>query len=154
MMWIFNQKIIKIYFKKHLLKIKINRSLKIAYGLERRFPTEKLFTEIAINVLPVIGIACFNLLLLIKKSIITNSGDFEIINEGRRRKQLKFLRFRKKVLANDLICLGPNVYNQLPLEIREISKYNQFKQKLKTYLLEKKSIFLRGTQLDVNNLFK
>jgi len=131
-----------------------SKALKIAFCLDSRFPTEKLFTEVAVNVLPVTGIACFNLLLLTKKYIITNSEDFEVITEGRRKKQLKFSRFRKKVLTNDLICPGPFVYNQLPLEIREISRYNQFKQKLKTYLLEKKLIFLRGNQLNVNNLFK
>jgi hypothetical protein len=131
-----------------------NKSLKIAFGLDRNFSTEKLFKEVAVNVLPVIGISCFNLLLLTKKYILTNSDDFEVIDEGRRKKQLKFLRYRKKVLSNDLICLGPHVYNQLPLEIRDISSYNQFKWKLKTYLLEHKLIFLRGNQLNVNNLFK
>jgi hypothetical protein len=131
-----------------------NKSLKSAFGLDRRFSTEKLFSDIAVKVLPVIGIAYFNLLLLTKKYILTNPEEFEVITDGRRKNQLKFVRFSKNVLSNDLLCLGPKVYNQLPLEIREISRYNQFKHKLKTYLLKYKLIFLRGNQLDVNNVFK
>ena len=130
-----------------------NKALKTAFGLERRFSTEKLFSEVAVNVLPVKGIAFFNLLLLTKKYILTNHDDFEVILDGRRKGQLKFPRFRKVLLANDLICLGPKVFNQLPLEIREIKGYNQFKKKLKKFLLENKLIFLRGNQLDVNNMF-
>ena len=59
-----------------------------------------------------------------------------------------------RILANDFTCLGPKIYNQLPLEIREINRYNVFKQKLKKFLLENKLIFLRGNQLHENNLFK
>lgn len=135
------------------LQIIQNKALKTAFGLERRYPTEKLYNEIAVNVLPVKGIAYLNLLLLIKKYILTNSEDFEVINDGRRKNQLKFIRFRN-MLADDLVCLGPRVYNQLPLEIREIKSYNSFKRKLKIFLLENKLIFLRGNQLDVNNLFR
>lgn len=135
------------------LQIIQNKALKTAFGLERRYPTEKLYNEIAVNVLPVKGIAYLNLLLLIKKYILTNSEDFEVINDGRRKNQLKFIRFRN-MLADDLVCLGPRVYNQLPLEIREIKSYNSFKRKLKVFLLENKLIFLRGNQLDVNNLFR
>lgn len=135
------------------LQIIQNKSLKIAFGLDRRFPTDSLFMDVAVNVLPVLGIACFNLLLLVKKNL-TISEDFEVVVDGRRKKQLKFPRFRKFLLANDFTCLGPKVYNQLPLEIREINRYNVFKQKLKNFLLENKLIFLRGNQLNVNNLFK
>ena len=135
------------------LQVIQNKSLKIAFGLDKRFSTEKLFTEVAVSVLPIMGIACFNLLLLTKKYILTNLEDFEIISEGRRKNQLKFLRYRKNILAKDLICLGPKVYNQLPLEIRDISRYSLFKQKLKTFLLEHKQKFLEGSQLNVNNFF-
>ena len=136
------------------LQVIQNKALKTAFGLERRYSTEKLFIDVAVNVLPVIGIACYNLLLLTKKYILTASVDFEIINEGRRVKQLKFPRYRKAILANDINCLGPKVYNQLPLKLREINSFNLFKRKLKTYLLENKLTFLRGNKLDVNNLFK
>ena len=135
------------------LQIIQNKALKTAFGLDRRFPTEKLYSEVAVNVLPVKGIAYLNLLLLTKKYILTYSEDFEVIHDGRRKNQLKFTRFRK-MLADDLICLGPRVFNQLPLEIREIKSYNIFKRKLKAFLLENRLIFLRGNQLDVNNLFK
>lgn len=131
-----------------------NKSLKIAYGLDRDFSTEKLFMEVAINVLPVIGIAYYNLLLLTKKYILLSPDDFEIITEGRRKNQIKFPRFKKNILADDLICLGPRIYNQLPLEIREIKNINLFKNQLKKFLLDKKIIFLRGGQLDVNKLFE
>ena len=60
----------------------------------------------------------------------------------------------KNVLARDFLCLGPTVYNQLPVEIRKIQRYYQFKTKLKNFLLENKQIFLRGTQLNVNKIFE
>ena len=137
---------------KRLQKIQ-NKALKTAFGLEMRFSTERLFMEFAVNVLPVIGIACFNLLLLTKKHILTASDEFEVINEGRRIKQLKFPRFHRALLANDLVCLGPKIYNQLPLELREISSYNRYKLELNTYLLKNKLCFLRGFTLNVNNIF-
>lgn len=134
------------------LQIIQNKSLKSIFGLKSEFPTEKLFKEKAVNILPVLGIACYNLLLMTKKYIITGTEDFEEIDEGRRENQLKFWRFKKPVMANDFICLGPKIYNQLPKEIRDIMRYNQYKKKLKTYLLENKLIFLNGN-LNVNKLF-
>ena len=134
-----------------------NRALKTVFNLERRFSTSELFTKVAVNVLPIIGIAYFNLLLLVKKHLLDteeSQKDFEVIQEGRRIQQLKFQRYRKNVLASDFLCLGPTIYNQLPLEIREISKYNLFKRKLKTYLLERKINFLRGNALNVNRIFE
>lgn len=131
-----------------------NRSLKIAYNLEKRFSTVELFMKVATNIMPVTGIAYLNLLLLVKKSLLSYENDeFEVIQEGRRKQQLKFQRYSKNILAKDFLCLGPTVYNQLPLEIREIKSYNLFKRKLKSYLLECKQVFLRGNQLDVNKIF-
>jgi hypothetical protein len=63
-------------------------------------------------------------------------------------------RFRKKALADDILCLGPRLYNQLPLEIREIKKYYLYKKKLKIFLLENKLNFLRGDELNVNKAFQ
>ena len=133
-----------------------NKTLKIAYNLETRYPTIDLYTKVATNVLPVTGIACLNLLLLVKKQLMSKNEmneDFCEIQEGRRKFQLKFGRYNKRVLARDFSCLGPAIYNQLPLKIREIKSYYAFKNKLKTYLFEHKQIFLRGNQLDINNLF-
>ena len=133
-----------------------NKSLKIAYNLELRYSTEDLYTKIATNILPITGIAYFNLLLLVKKQLISQEDDvdFVLIPEGRRRQQIKFARYSKNVLAKDFSCLGPLIYNQLPLEMREMKSYNAFKKKLKAYLLDNKQIFLRGNQLNVNNMFR
>jgi hypothetical protein len=80
---------------------------------------------------------------------------FDVIEEGRRIKQIKFGKFRKfhkNILAKDFSRLGRMLYNHLPLEIRELDKYNAFISKLKTYLLDKKEILLRGNQLLGNKL--
>jgi hypothetical protein len=134
-----------------------NRAMKLVYGLERRHSTLDLFTNYATEVLPVKATAFFNLLLMVKKSLISTNGenhsDWQIIDVGRRRNQIKYPKFHKKVFCDDFICLGPAVYNQLPPEIRELNRYNVFKRELKSYLLQKKEIFLRGDQLDVNKLF-
>lgn len=138
----------------HRLQVIQNKALKTAYGLERRFSTEKLFNEVAVNVLPVMGIAYLNVLLLTKKYVLGSFDDVEEITEGRRKNQLKYPRFRKKVFSDDISCLGPKVFNQLPPEIREIRSYSVFKRKLKNFLLNNKLIFLRGSKLDVNNIFE
>ena len=132
-----------------------NKSLKIAYNLERRFSTYDLFMKVATNILPITGIAYLNLLLLVKKNLLSKqeNGEFEVIQQGRRKQQLKFQRYSKNILARDFLCLGPTVYNQLPLKIREIQNFYQFKRKLKTYLMEHKQVFLRGNQLNVNKMF-
>lgn len=132
-----------------------NKALKIVYGLDKRFSTIELFTKVAVNVLPVVGIAYYNLLLLVKKNLLAKDDAdriFDVIKEGRRSQQIKFDRFHKNVLARDFVCLGPMLYNQLPLEMRELEKYNAFKRNLRTYLLDKKEILLRGNQLIVNKL--
>jgi len=134
-----------------------NKALKIAYNLDMRFSTLDLYMKVATNVLPVTGIAYLNLLLLVKKQLISQkdtNNDFVLIPEGRRKLQIKFVRYSKNILARDITCLGPTIYNQLPLEIREIRSYNTFKKKLKSYLIDYKQIFLRGNTLDVNKLFR
>lgn len=64
------------------------------------------------------GIAYFNLILLVKKNLLEKDETirvFEIIIDGRRKQQIKFGRYKKKVFQNDFLCLGPTVYNRLPL---------------------------------------
>ena len=131
-----------------------NKALKFAYNLERRYSTIDLFTNFAVDILPVLAIGYFNLLLLVKKNLLSGESDFEEIQDGRRCHQLKYSRYHKNVFAMDFLCLGPVVYNQLPVDIRKIQRYYQFKKKLKKFLLENKQIFLRGTALNVNKIFE
>ena len=130
-----------------------NRALKMAFGLDLRHSTEDLFNMFAINTLPVVGIAYFNLLLLIKKELLSgNAENFLVIRDGRRKLQLKFGRFTKKMHGRDFLCLGPSLYNQLPLKLRELKSYRIFKKELKTYPLERKINFLSGELLNNNKL--
>jgi hypothetical protein len=129
--------------------------MKIVYNLYKKFSTLELFTKVAVKVLPVVGIAYYNILLLVKKNLLAQDDSikiFDVNEEGRRIKQIKFGKFHKKILAKDFSRLGPMLNNQLPLEIRELDKYNAFISKLKTYLLDKKEILLRGNQLLGNRL--
>jgi hypothetical protein len=64
-----------------------NRLLKLAFDLERRLPTLDLFAREATRVLPILGIGC-NLLLLIKKDLLSVKSDFEVTTEGRRSQNL------------------------------------------------------------------
>ena len=131
-----------------------NKSLKFAYNLERGHSTVDLYMNIALDILPVLGIGFYNLLLLVKKDLLSGESNFEEIQDGRRCQQLKYARYHNKIFAKDFLCLGPIVYNQLPVEIRKIQHYNQFKRQLKTFLLENKQIFLKDTAPNVNKIFK
>lgn len=104
----------------------------------------------ATNILPVVGIIFMSHLMLIKKCLLSSDGsmpNIEVIQEGRRTGNLKIKRFKTVTYEKDVLCYGAQIYNQLPIEIRELTSITKFKQKCKGFLLDKKDLLLQPGQI-------
>jgi hypothetical protein len=132
------------------LQVMQNRSLKIVFGLHHRTPTLDVFTKYAPKILPVTGIFYLSHLMLLKKSILAQDNSMpkiDVITEGRRAGSLKIERFKCKIYERDFVCFGTSIYNQLPTNIKEITKIHQFKGACKDWLLSKTDELLNPRQL-------
>ncbi|KAG5685032.1 hypothetical protein PVAND_014235 [Polypedilum vanderplanki] len=130
-----------------------SRAIKLVFGLELTFPTLDLFKRIVPNTLPIIGLVYLSILTMVKRSL--NSSDismihFDLISEGRRINSIRTKKFKTKILKNDVACIGPALYNQLPVNVRAIVDLTEFKLKVKQYLLSKLEIILDERNLITN----
>lgn len=131
------------------LQTKQNRCLKIIFGLPMIFSTKELYTEVAPNVLPVIGLLFYSCLLSIKKSLLMNDDSlvkFEVLKSDRL-KNIKIGKFKSNYLTNDITTLGSSLYNSLPVSIKSMDNLNSFKSHLKAYLLSKNITLISQEQI-------
>jgi len=134
------------------IQILENRCIKTIFKLDSRHATVDLYKSYMERTLPAIGIIYYTMIINIKKSLIFNSAlfpSFELIESNTRSKGLlKSTRFnRKNRIGNEASNLGVRLFNQLPIELRQLKRIGKFKTLLKKYLLDKIDLLLDEQQL-------
>lgn len=117
-----------------------NKCIKAIFRLNIRYPTNEVYKNYATRTLPVIGVAVYSTLCLIKKSISRNDDslpNFNVINSGRRANDVKIDTAANNIQKLDIKHIGAKLYNRVPTEIRILKDENIFKSKLKSYLMSK-----------------
>ena len=117
-----------------------NRSLKNIFGLERLTPTIDLYAEHAVDILPVKGLQIYSAcryVYLCLYGMIHHTIDFRLQdNIESNRDYFKIFRPRSNTDwgMRRISCLGPTIFNSLPLGLRAIPSASLFLKKLKEYL--------------------
>lgn len=137
------------------LQIMQNRAIKMVFDLDIRFHTTDLYRDVAKDILPVVGLIYLSHIVMVKKCLIFANIDnslpkLALIEGGRRAGNIKYDIAKRRLLEKDISHFGAALYNQLPTEIKQIDKLQQFKQNVKAYLLQRVEILLRDGQLREN----
>ncbi|KAG5674196.1 hypothetical protein PVAND_004178 [Polypedilum vanderplanki] len=125
------------------LQILQNSALKIVYKLDRLHSTIDIYKNVATGILPIVGLIYLSILIMTKNAIISNRlgninlPSIELWKERRSEGMAKIPTAKKNILRNDMICIGPKLYNQMPKSIRDIEDLNRFKRMVKLFFLEK-----------------
>ena len=105
-------------------------------------------------IMPVMSIIMYSLLVMVKKAVLC-SAQFSLPVEksnSTRTFNPRPSSYSIDVKRNDLTCLGIQIYNSLPTELKEIEVYSLFKKKIKGYLLKKNSTLCSEQQ--ISNRYK
>jgi hypothetical protein len=116
-----------------------------------------LFITYAVDTLPVIGIMYSSLVINIHKSILLQKEElieFQVSNSNRRSSgEIVAEKFRKRQhMGTDIAYLGVILYNQLPKELKEITKINKFKIETKKYLNGKIDLLFDADQFKTRRI--
>ena len=99
------------------------------------------------------AIIMYSLVVMVKKAVLCPL-QFPIPVErsnSMRTLNLKPASCSIDIKKNDLTCLGVQIYNSLPKELKETQVYALFKKKVKKYLLEKNSSMCSEQQISNRN---
>lgn len=125
-----------------------NKALKNVYNLPIRYPTLRLYQEIAKNILPINGIYKKQVLLFVFKSL-HNIGHSTITftrNQStfatRSSSNLKIARCRLEKTKQRIEFIGCVEYNNLPQNLKDINVISSFKSNIKTYFLNNLEMLL------------
>lgn len=129
-----------------------NKSLKLVFNLPLRFPTINLYREYVRNILPIRGLYQQQLLVHVFKSIqgigphtfTFNRNITSTFRLTRQAMHLQVRRCRLELTKQRIAYSGPNEYNQLPQELKNIEILSTFKLHLKQHLLDNLEILLTG----------
>ena len=115
-----------------------NRALKLVFRLPLLTPTVEIFKSFATNVLTVKGIIFFSSIIMVKKNLFNNSPDRLPMERLRSSRHflLKCHKFNSQVMKNDICCIGIELFNNLPSNIKEINQLGQFKSAVRAFLLD------------------
>ena len=135
------------------LQIMQNRIIKLIYKLPPTTSTQRLYTEYAKNVLPIMGQIFMSICILVKKSLIEDDEALIKVERLRsaRTKMLKINKSSTSIRANDIEVIGASIFNSLPEDIRKIEQQQSFKMKLKNYLLSKSASLVSPLQISTRN---
>lgn len=116
--------------------------LKIIYDKDMTYPTEDLFRETEIFDLR--QLFCLNILTKQQKN--KNKMNNIVHNYDTRSKQNSYQKPRsEKVIGQkSYTYLSPRIYEKIPQEVKNLTKINQFKRKIKNWLLETPRIFIHN----------
>lgn len=128
--------------KVHLKPLQVlqSRVLKFIFNLSMQFPSEDLYFKT--KILPIKGI--FNLQCVLVKDILAEKCFHNIVlqpichdHDTRNSTNLYFNASRINVGKNKITCIGPDLFNHLPMDLQDpdLNIYS-FKRKLKAWLLE------------------
>lgn len=120
-----------------------NKALKLVFNLPIRYHTLDLFKRHAVNILPVRGLYKMQLIKFVIKSVrgISNSSiqlrqNFQNTHRFTRQGQNLSLTRCRLELSKQRVCFaGPNEYNKLPENLKNILIFSTFKRELKKLLL-------------------
>lgn len=135
------------------LQILQNRALKMIHNLPQLTNTYEIYEQYAKKVLPIMGLIFKTLCIMVKKSLIED--DEALVRFERLRSMrvnfLKTKRHKTNIMANDVEIVGAQIYNSLPVEIRQISSLKLFKLRLKSFLLSKSKSLVSTQQIFTKN---
>jgi hypothetical protein len=131
------------------LQSKQNQILKMIYKLPATYSTHLIYSCYATGVLPIMGLIFMAVAVQIKKSILEH--DPTLINTQKlrstRTSQLKIPKSRTKLRYNDVEVIGSSIFNSIHENIRNIDDLQQFKAKLKEFLLTKTTSLVSAQQM-------
>lgn len=123
------------------LQILQNRALKHVFKLTSRFPSLELYRDVTKRILPVRAIIRLTTCVLIHKAVlemIKTELKFEKSKKGLRNdgNLVPMNCYNSTFMINDITCSGVKMYNNIPMEIRNLTNVETFKTKLKLFLLQ------------------
>lgn len=128
------------------LQVLQNRALKHVHRLPSDYPTTELYSQHALNVMPIVGIISFSTLCIIQKmklNLISSSITIEKNRNGlRNADDYKIGRSSTESLKRDISRFGAKMHNKIPKRLKDIPKIDKFKIELKKFLLTKLDVLL------------
>jgi hypothetical protein len=131
------------------LQVIQNRALKFIYRLDNRHPTIDIYTKIAPNILPILGLLYFSTVVLVHK-IVLNQVEVDIIaqrqnNSTRQRGRIVCHKFNTNYGKKSISYFGFMLYNRLPPKIADIKNIHKFKMAVRKLLRNKINQILNCT---------
>lgn len=131
------------------MQVQQNRCVKAIYNLPFLQPTTTLYTNTENNILPVLGLFTFqmgvtmfkvvNNLNLHHNWIFSSAGHH---HQTRYAHMLQQRGFKSEIGRRRFVNMGPNIFNQLPENIKNSNSILQFKRSLKKYIKDNVNNYL------------
>lgn len=127
----------------HLKDVQIqqNRCMKAIFNLPFLHPTRELYSTMDHNVMPILGLFTFQICAIMFKVVnhlnLHHNWTFNSATHQHRTRYAHLLQqsgFRTEIGRKRFQIVGPNLYNQLPEDIKNAQTFLQFKKYFRTHV--------------------